>query len=167
MSDYTPFKMKGSPLQRNFGIGSPAKQKIPGTGISKGVETTGGVTRTNYFGPKDSVFNDPSVSEKTKEAVYKKQASKWKANVKMKKVAKNTQGAKLKSLATKTLKTGKRLLGASLGKGLLVGAATELMIHGAKQIKEGKAKIPKGYYKKGGKGYKKRDYSKKFNFGND
>jgi|7_EtaG_2_1085326.scaffolds.fasta_scaffold31080_4 hypothetical protein len=26
MSDYTPFKMKGSPFQRNFGIGSPVKQ---------------------------------------------------------------------------------------------------------------------------------------------
>jgi len=26
MSDYTPFKMKGNPMQRNFGIGSPVKQ---------------------------------------------------------------------------------------------------------------------------------------------
>ena len=30
MSD-KPFKMKGSPLQRNFGIGSPAKQPEYGT----------------------------------------------------------------------------------------------------------------------------------------
>ena len=33
--------------------------------------------------------------------------------------------------------------------------------HGIENIKEGKAKIPKGYYEKGGEGYKKRDYSKK------
>ena len=37
MSEYTPFKMKGSPMKRNFGVGaSPVKQvtgrgRVPGT----------------------------------------------------------------------------------------------------------------------------------------
>ena len=25
---YTPFKMKGNPMQRNFGVGSPVKQTV-------------------------------------------------------------------------------------------------------------------------------------------
>jgi ElaB/YqjD/DUF883 family membrane-anchored ribosome-binding protein len=34
---YTPFKMKGNPMQRNYGIGSPAKQRdIGGTKSEKG-----------------------------------------------------------------------------------------------------------------------------------
>ena len=32
-------------------------------------------------------------------------------------------------------------------------------------FKEGKAKIPKGHYEKGGEGYQKKDYSKSFNYG--
>ena len=36
---YTPFKMKGSPIQRNFGIGSPVKQdKLKREGVSKPIE---------------------------------------------------------------------------------------------------------------------------------
>ena len=31
----TPFKMKGSPMQRNFGIGSPVKQNFKKEGKSK------------------------------------------------------------------------------------------------------------------------------------
>jgi len=31
---YAPFKMKGSPMQRNFGIGSPAKDTNPHTGMN-------------------------------------------------------------------------------------------------------------------------------------
>ena len=26
----TPFKMKGSPMQRNFGVGSPMRKNVPG-----------------------------------------------------------------------------------------------------------------------------------------
>jgi hypothetical protein len=41
----------------------------------------------------------------------------------------------------------------------------DLFSHGIKNVKEGKHKISKGHYKKGGKGYQKKDYSKSFNYG--
>jgi len=43
--------------------------------------------------------------------------------------------------------------------------AYDVLKHGVKNVKEGKAKIPKGHYEKGGKGYQKKDYSKSFNYG--
>jgi hypothetical protein len=43
--------------------------------------------------------------------------------------------------------------------------AYDVLKHGVKNVIEGKAKIPKGHYKKGGKGYQKKDYSKSFNYG--
>ena len=39
--------------------------------------------------------------------------------------------------------------------------AADVLKHGVQNVIKGKAKIPKGYYEKGGAGYQKRDYSKK------
>jgi len=41
----------------------------------------------------------------------------------------------------------------------------DLFSHGVKNVKEGKAIIPKGHYGKGGEGYQKKDYSNSFNYG--
>ena len=59
-----PFKMKGSPMARNFGIGtSPAKDKIP-----TDIEQT---TRTNYKSSKSkSTQNEKSMSEDEAENIY-------------------------------------------------------------------------------------------------
>jgi len=59
-----PFKMKGSPMARNFGIGtSPAKDKIP-----TDIEQT---TRTNYKSSKSkSTPKEKSMSEEEAENIY-------------------------------------------------------------------------------------------------
>ena len=67
-------------------------------------------------------------------------------------------------LASKAAQIGSRIVKTTPA-AIATGFATKVFSHGIKNIKSGKAKIPKGYYKKGGKGYQKRDYSKKFNFG--
>ena len=69
----------------------------------------------------------------------------------------------LKQIVKKGAKKGISRLIPGVGGALL---AYDVLKRGIKNVKEGKTKIPKGYYEKGGKGYQKRDYSKKFNFGN-
>jgi hypothetical protein len=78
-----------------------------------------------------------------------------------------------KKILKKSKKVAKKGLGKTILKGVgnvakrflgPVGVALttyDILKHGIKNVKEGKAKIPKGYYEKGGKGYQKRDYSKK------
>jgi len=41
------FKMKGSPMQRNFGIGSPAKKELPTVNVSGGNKTETGRAKFN------------------------------------------------------------------------------------------------------------------------
>ena len=65
-------------------------------------------------------------------------------------------------------KAAKKIGGKVLGK-LIPGVGAGMMAydvlkHGVKNVKEGKAKIPKGHYEKGGEGYQKRDYSKKVDY---
>ena len=59
------------------------------------------------------------------------------------------------------IKRGLSRLIPGVGAGLM---AYDILKRGIKNVKEGKAKIPKGYYEKGGEGYQKRDYSKKVNY---
>ena len=56
---------------------------------------------------------------------------------------------------TKNRSTTEKVLRAVDEWGPTMGAIS----HGYDQVKSGKAKIPKGYYQKGGEGYQKRDYS--------
>ena len=92
----TPFKMKGSPMQRNFGIGgSPAKQTIEeikdfGKKVyTKGKELYGEIKKGTPTTPKPGpgIFPDPSKTKKRKETtdlikegidIYKKVKSKIK-----------------------------------------------------------------------------------------
>ena len=71
--------------------------------------------------------------------------------------------SKIKDVGSKILKHGSKAL--RIINPLVEAKLTyDIISHGVKNIKEGKAKIPKGHYKKGGKGYKKRDYSKSFDY---
>lgn len=53
----TPFKMKGSPMQRNFGIGSPVKQVKKTDPVPTASDTLGAYVHQNYQHP------DPKLEE--------------------------------------------------------------------------------------------------------
>ena len=72
----------------------------------------------------------------------------------------------LKNVAKKQAKKGVIKTVGKVASRLLPGVGTVLLAadvlkHGVQNVIKGKGKIPKGYYEKGGKGYQKRDYSKK------
>ena len=72
--DYAPFKMKGSPMKRNFGIGSPAKD------YKKGYPQPGSsaVTREGVVDP--DVAQARATTERTPGAVIMKTGSPAKSN---------------------------------------------------------------------------------------
>ena len=71
--------------------------------------------------------------------------------------------SKIKEVGSKILKNVPKAL--KVATGVAEAKFTyDLAKHGIKNIKEGKAIIPKGHYQKGGEGYKKQDYSKSFDY---
>jgi len=66
----TPFKMKGSPMARNFGIGSPVKGKIP-----TDIEET---TKTDYKSSKSKSTQNELLSESREIERNRKRAEQFK-----------------------------------------------------------------------------------------
>ena len=142
----TPFKQMGA---------TPTKQPNPNfnwTGSSAEIQKFGKYqnqpkpTTPKGFNIKGSSVEGPITADK-----YKAQNVKKPILRKIKDV-----GSKILKHVPKALKIINPLAEAKL--------TYDIISHGVKNIKEGKAKIPKGHYKKGGKGYKKRDYSKSFDY---
>ena len=63
----TPFKMKGSPMQRNFGIGSPLKEEKKK--VKTKMNKDGSITKTDVKTGKSSTYT-PSKTETGKGTKY-------------------------------------------------------------------------------------------------
>ena len=167
----SPFMMKKSPakqvkgnMPKNFNIKGSSKGDKFGK-YQKGFESS--KKRTQNFrdaAKKTKTVRSTQVSPSGKVTTKISSAEFDKATRALDKAnrAKNV----LKNVAKKQVKKGVIKTVGKVASRLLPGVGTVLLAadvlkHGVQNVIKGKAKIPKGYYEKGGKGYQKRDYSKK------
>ena len=119
----TPYKMKGSPMKRNFGIGSPAKEDIKQTittGTSKNINTPGWKTTTvNTTGLPNQGTSTFTTLDKTGQVVAEgSSGGSTKSSTKPRNYPNNPDLTKRSynikvpkaSTASKVIKTGKTIL---------------------------------------------------------